>query len=290
MIILLVVAVVVALALVWLWLIGPQMRGKPDFTEFKKFDYAHRGLHNLDHGVPENSLKGFKLAELAGYGMEFDLQLTKDKRVVVHHDHSIKRSCGEDRKISEMTFEELQGYRLFGTEERVPLFRDVLAALKGKTPLIIELKDYNDTAELCGLVMKELAGYKGPYCIESFDPTVVRWFKRNHPEIVRGQLMGRFKKGDGGMTGWQAFCARNLMSNWYTRPNFEAYDLHTRDIPGMWVVRSLLGMQEVSWTIRSMGEYDRAKRLGNLCIFEHILPDGAGTEKEESYGELLAES
>lgn len=285
MIILLIV--ILLLAALWLWLIAPPLWKRPDFAAFKRFDYAHRGLHNLENGVPENSMKGFALAELAGYGMEFDLQLTKDKQVVVHHDHSILRSCGEDRKISEMTYAQLKNYRLFGTEEPIPLFRDVLSALEGKTPLIIELKGYNDPAELCTLVMKELAGYKGLYCVESFDPRIVRWFRKNRPEIVRGQLMCHYKKGDGGLSGWQAFFARNLFTNWYARPHFEAYDLHARDIPSLWAARSLLGIQEVSWTIRNLEEYNRARQLGNLCIFEHILPAGVEGEKRRSYQELL---
>ncbi|RKJ40043.1 glycerophosphodiester phosphodiesterase [Acutalibacter sp. 1XD8-33] len=273
--------------LVWLWLIAPQLAHRPSFQEFRRFDYAHRGLHNLENGVPENSMKGFRLAELGGFGMEFDLQLTKDKRVVVHHDASIKRSCGADKAIADLTYEELRAYRLFGTEEPVPLFRDVLAGLRGTTPLIIELKGYNDPAELCQLAMKELEGYKGLYCVESFDPRIVRWFRKNRPEIVRGQLMAHFKEGDDNLTAWEAFCGRNLLTNWYTRPNFEAYDLHARDIPAMGAVKRVFGMQEVSWTIRSEEEYRRTKDLGSLCIFENILPAKAEGERQEAYARLL---
>lgn len=272
MIALIVVAVVVLLALARLWLIAPQILKKPSFAEFKQFDYAHRGLHDLEQGVPENSLTGFRLAEEAGYGMEFDLQLTKDKQIVVHHDPTLKRSCGADVVIAKTNWQDLQQYRLFGTEERVPLFREVLGMLKGNTPLIIELKGYNDPDELCQLVMKELAGYKGLYCVESFDPRIVRWFWKNRPEIVRGQLMCHFRKGDDGLSAWEAFCGRNLLTNWYVRPNFEAYDILTRDIPAMSVVKGLFGMQEVSWTIRSKEEYDKARALDSLVIFEHIRP------------------
>ncbi len=278
---------VLVLVLAWLWLIAPQLWHRPSFRVFRTFDYAHRGLHNLKNGVPENSSKAFRLAELAGFGMEFDLQLTKDKRVVIHHDSTILRSCGVDRAIAEMDYAELSGYRLFGTQETIPLFSQVLGALHGDTPLIIELKSYNDPAELCGQVMKELEGYKGLYCVESFDPRIVRWFRKNRPEVIRGQLMGRFKKGDDGMSRAGAFCARNLLTNWYARPHFEAYHLGTRDIPAMWAVKNLLGMQEVSWTIRSQEEYDKAKALGSLVIFEHILPAGTESKPRKSYLELL---
>ena len=113
--------VLLACVLFWLWAIAPQVAGRPDFTELKKYDYAHRGLHHEENGVPENSLLAFRLAADCGFGMELDLQLTKDNRVVVHHDHSIVRTCGVDKLISDMTYEELKGYRLFGTEERLSL-------------------------------------------------------------------------------------------------------------------------------------------------------------------------
>lgn len=285
-----VAAVLLAGVLLWLWAIAPAGR-KPDFTEFKKYDYAHRGLHNLENGVPENSMTAFSLAVLGGFGMEFDLQLTQDKRVVVHHDPTIKRSCGVDRAIADMTFAELQGCRLFGTEEKVPLFRDVLKLVGGKTPLIIELKGYGDPAELCTLAMEELRGYKGLYCVESFDPRVVRWFRDNRPEIVRGQLMHRMKAGDDGLSAAGAFFARNMLTNWYNRPNFEAYDFKGRGFLALKAARGLFGMQEVSWTLRSKGDYEKARSLGNLCIFEKFLPAGVEEKQQNrSFEQLLAQA
>ena len=79
------------------------------------------------------------------------------------------------------------------TEERVPLFSDVLALVDGRTPLIIELKHYDDADLLCPLVWELLRNYKGPYCVESFDPYIVQWFRKNHPYVLRGQLMGHFE-------------------------------------------------------------------------------------------------
>lgn len=270
------VLIVLAAFVLWLWLIAPGKNA--DFTEFHRYDYAHRGLHNKESGVPENSEKAFRLAVQHGFGVEFDLQLTQDKYVVVHHDHTLKRTCGEDVLVSDLTLGELRSkYRLFGTDERVPLFEDVLKIMDGKTPLIIELKGYNDPAELCELTMKILDGYKGLYCVESFDPRIVQWFKQNRPEIVRGQLMHHMRKNDK-LTAFQAFCARNLLTNYLTRPHFEAYDFHAREVPSLAMVRRVFGMQEVSWTIRKQEDYEKAKELTNLVIFEGFIP--AETEEE----------
>ncbi len=280
------IAVTAVCAAFWLWTIAPGHGA--DFTEFKKFDYAHRGLHDKENGVPENSEKAFSLAALCGFGMEFDLQLTQDNYVVVHHDHSILRTCGEDKLISDLTLGELRQYRLMETEERVPLFSDVLKLVAGKTPLIIELKGYNDPEKLCPRVMEELKDYKGLYCVESFDPRVVRWFRKNRPDIVRGQLMERLEKGKDGLTGPQAFFGRNLMTNFLTRPQFEAYDFHNRDVPALYAARRLFGMQEVSWTLRKEEDYQKARALGNLCIFEGFLPAHTETAKRKRLQELLA--
>lgn len=282
--------IILVCAAFWLWAIAPQMTNRPDFTEFRKFDYAHRGLHNRENGVPENSLKAFSLAALCGFGMEFDLQLTKDNYVVVHHDHTLQRTCGVDRLISDLTLEELRQYRLMGTEERVPLFSEVLKTVGGRTPLIIELKGYNDPALLCSLAMEELKGYRGLYCVESFDPRIVRWFRENRPEIVRGQLMERLQKGKDGLSASQAFFGRNLMTNFLTRPHFEAYDFHARDNLSLKAARRLFGMQEVSWTLRTEEEYRKARELGNLCIFEKFLPMQAAEEEKKSFEEILAAS
>jgi len=255
----------------WLWLIAPQMKNRPDLTEFRKFDYAHRGLHNNEKGIPENSLMSFRLAAEKGFGIELDLQLTQDKKVVVHHDHSLKRLCGKDILISDLTLDELYKYRLLNTDEPVPTLEQALLAVGRRVPLIVELKHYNETNEICTLTYDILKGYQGKYCVESFDPRIVRWFRINAPHIVRGQLMEAVKKND--KIGFlEAFLARNLCSNFLTRPNFEAYDYHKRRRPSMWLAKRVFAMPEVSWTVRDWKAYRKLKKEGCIIIFEGFEP------------------
>ena len=265
------IGMILVIFLGWLWAIAP---GKgADFSELKQFDYAHRGLHDLKNGVPENSELAFKLAVEHGFGIELDLQLTKDDRVVVHHDGTLKRSCGEEVAVADLTLEELRERFLFGTDQKIPLFSDVLKIMDGKTPMIVELKGYsNHTDKLCTLVMRELQGYTGSYCVESFDPRIVRWFRKNRPEIIRGQLMYHMKKSENGLSAFHAFCARNMLSNFHTRPHFEAYDIRSRNVASLVLAKGLFGMQEVSWTLRTKEQYEQAKALNSLCIFEGFLP------------------
>lgn len=261
-----------ALLAFWLWCIAPRMEKQSALNEIKRYDYAHRGLHDNAKGIPENSLMAFRLAAESGFGMELDLQLTKDGRLVVHHDDNLKRSCGEDVRILDLTYEELQAYTIFGTEEHIPLFEEALAAIGRRTPVVVEIKAYTKAEEICPAVWEILKEYRGSYCIESFDPRAVRWFREHQPLVIRGQLMQKYQKGDHGLNMWTAFFASYMFTNCYTRPDFEAYDFNGRNNLSLTVSRKLLGMQEVSWTIRNWKDYRLVKNSGGICIFEGFEP------------------
>ncbi len=268
----------ILILIVWLWLIAPRRTMKARLLSLAKYDYAHRGLHNNDKGVPENSLKAFRIAAEAGFGIELDLQLTKDKRVVVHHDADLKRSCGADVRIADLTFDELSAYSLFGTEEKIPTFEDAMLAIGRRVPVIVEIKNYQSSGRICPLVLPILEDYSGEYTIESFDPFIVRWFKEHAAQILRGQLMDRLEKGKNGLNFFTAFMARNMLTNFLARPDYEAYNFEFRQNPSLRLSRRALGMQEVSWTLKNPADYQAAKADGCICIFEGFEPNKAPEE------------
>ncbi len=258
-----VVSVVVAL---YLFMIMPSTDKKEQLQTFLGWNYAHRGLHDNNNKVPENSLKAFELAVKNGYGMELDVQLTADGKVVVFHDEDTKRLCGVDKNVRELSYQELVSLRLAETEGKIPLFSEMLELVDGKTPLIVELKPYNDTVALCEAVDSLLKEYKGLYCIESFSPYIVRWYKKFRPGVVRGQLSCRFKKG------LQFFPLEVLLTNLLTRPDFIAYNHGEGNLPSVVLCRKLFGATTVAWTLRSQNELDNAKRYFDLFIFENFRP------------------
>lgn len=260
------------LFLFWLWAIAPNQTHQAELKELKKFDFAHRGLHNNKNGIPENSLKSFRLAAEAGFGIELDVQLTKDNQVVVHHDMDLKRSSVTDFKIVDLDFVELKTYPLFGTEEKIPLLSDVLKAVGRRVPLMIEIKPYSRAEKICPLVVEILDQYKGPYCIESFDPRIVRWFRQHRPNVVRGQLMSHLVPSKN-LSPAGAFLGQNLMTNFMTRPDFEAYDFRLRNNISLRMAKDFFGMQEVSWTLNNPKDYEIAKKDGAICIFEGFVPN-----------------
>ena len=106
----------VLLASVPLFMLAPGRVTKRQRAPFQNVNFAHRGLHSRDKSVPENSLEAFELASRAGYGIELDVQLSKDGQVVVFHDDDLKRVCGVDCRVDEKTYAELTELRLCGTE------------------------------------------------------------------------------------------------------------------------------------------------------------------------------
>ena len=164
----------------------PETGRKARMQAFERQYIAHRGFHDNRSECPENSLPAFERAIQMGYGIELDVQLTKDGVPVVFHDWDLKRAAGVDRKIRDCTFEELQSYRLFGSSQTIPAFETVLELADGRTPLIIELKAEIVHRELCEKCAVLLDRYPGEYCIESFSPLALGWFKRHRPNVLRG--------------------------------------------------------------------------------------------------------
>ena len=120
----------------YLFLVSPRLFGKPDRSQLKGVLYAHRGLFDNETDAPENSLRAVEKAVENGYGIEFDVQLSKDEVPVVFHDFTLKRMCGVEGKVCDYTVEELQTMTLKDSEQTIPTLEQVLAAVGGKVPLV----------------------------------------------------------------------------------------------------------------------------------------------------------
>ena len=252
------------------FLVAPRMINKPDVSVLKGVHYAHRGLHDNHSDAPENSMKAFKKAVDAGYGIEMDIQLTKDKIPVVFHDETLNRMCGVKGKVWEFTFEELQKLTLAESEERIPKFEDVLALVGGKVPLIVEYKLDVPSIEVCEIADPMLQAYNGIYCIESFHPFAVKWYREHRPEVIRGQLSQDFSKQEKYKGKFIYWLLSNLLTNVLTRPDFIAYNHKDADMFSRKVC-SLMGALPVAYTIKSQEEYEKVKDQFELFIFDSFI-------------------
>lgn len=259
---------------VLLWALALYCRkGHPMLGALQEFRFAHRGLHNAAEGVPENSMKAFRLAAEKGYGIELDIHLTKDGRLAVIHDDSLLRTAGVDVKASDLTAEELGRYRLEGTDEKIPFLEEVLPLFVGVAPVIVELKVEKNAAALAEAACRVLDDYELNFCIESFHPAAIRWLKKHRPEICRGQLSQNFLKGKGTGLGKLAdFVMTHCLTSFLTFPDFIAYNHEHRNRLCLKMARKIWGVQEVSWTVRSPEAMAECEKDGCVVIFEQFTP------------------
>ncbi len=270
MFIIYILAAVAVIIGVYAFLIAPSGRKKQteEFFEKNGIFYAHRGLHG--NGVPENSLEAFRLACEKGYGMELDLHVTADDKLCVFHDGTLKRMCGLPGKVEEKTAFELRELRLAGTEQYIPTFDEVLAVVDGRTPLIVELKGENMNTRVCELAAEALDNYNGAYCIESFNPKYVAWFKKNRPNVIRGQLSAKMSgKGKKLKVKLRNFALRHMLANVIARPDFLAYCINDKGIVSFRLSRAMSGYP-VGWTARTDADMQAAKGEFSAVIFENV--------------------
>lgn len=263
-----IISIVFILGLVYIFLIAPRMFRKPDRKPFYCVHYAHRGLFDNETDAPENSLRAFEKAVNAGYGIEMDVQLSKDDVLVVFHDASLERMCGVKGNVWEYTYEELQEMSLAKSNERIPKFETVLKLVDGKVPLIVEYKMDRVDTKVCELGNKLLKKYKGAYCIESFHPLALIWYRKNRPDVLRGQLSQNFKADY--KKHKEYFLLTHLLTNVATRPDFIAYQHSDASVLSRRICR-VLGALSVTWTIKNQKQYEAAKDEFDLFIFDSFI-------------------
>ncbi len=256
-----------------IYLLTLKGRSNTDMSKFKGYHFAHRGLFKTGV-IPENSMAAFAHAKERGFGVELDVHLLADRGLAVIHDDSLKRTTGVERNVSELTTDELGMYYLEGTSETIPNFHDVLKFFNGEVPLIIELKGFDKRyKELCKAVCDALAGYKGDYCIESFDPRCILWLKQNRPDIIRGQLSFNYVKNSKIKNFITRFLLTLLVTNVINKPDFIAYSYQDRSCLPYKISKKLWKLQGVSWTLRSQEELETAVNDDEIVIFEGFIPE-----------------
>ena len=262
----------------YLYAIAPSLR-----TSWRKgFDgvyYAHRGRYDNNGEAPENSLRAFAIAVEHGYGIELDVQLTKDGKAVVFHDFEVNRMVRHSEgtpvsgMVDDFTLEELQQFHLLNSNERIPTFEEVLEVIGGAVPLIVELKMKTEdhSCQVCEIADAILSHYDGPYVVESFHPMAVRWYRTHRPSVIRGQLSDAFTRNREGRTP-TLFASEHLLFDWYGRPDFIAYNSKFERNGSRRTVKHLFHGPSDAWTVQSQEELDALNGKFDLFIFEGFDP------------------
>lgn len=239
---------------------------KKDLDFLKNKIVAHRGYHDINIGIPENSIPAFQRAIEKNYLIEFDLHLLKSGEVVVFHDDNLKRMTGIDALIKGKNYNDIKDLKLVNTNEHIPLFSEVLRLVNGKVPIVIELKYDTKCGFLEDKVLEILKDYKGKYAIKSFNPLTVNYLRKKAPNVIRGQLSSDFK--DDKINILKKMFIRSMVYNFITKPDFISYDI--RALPSKKIKRLRKKKLIMAWIIRDKKSYTNALDTCDTFIMEDI--------------------
>jgi glycerophosphoryl diester phosphodiesterase len=221
--------------------------------------FAHRGLHGP--GRIENSRAAFEAAVANGFGIELDVQASRDGRAIVFHDSDLERLTGQRGAVEDLTVESLGRLQLRDSDEKIPTLEEILRLVSGRVPLLIEVKAPGRRATTINRATRAaLTGYSGSVAVMSFNPEVSRWFARTDPDRLRGLVITENGRR------WRS-APRRRLALWRARPDFLAYDI--RDLPAPFATaQRRAGRAILTWTCRSADERQRAALHADQIIFE----------------------
>jgi glycerophosphoryl diester phosphodiesterase len=241
---------------------------KRDVSFLTRQAIAHRGYY--DALLPENSIGAFNKAYKFKFAIELDVRLSKDNVVVVFHDDDLKRMCEVDALVRDMTYVQLKTLKLKGVDTHIPTLEEVLTLTNKQVPLLVEIKDMGqvDNPLLCKLAGEILTKYKGEFAIQSFNPSIVHFFKVNYPDMLRGQLVSKLDNYK--MNPIRRFILKNLLLNFWTSPDF--INSKMNHVPLLLKYWKQAGRVAISYVAKNEQEMIKALFFFDNIIFECFFP------------------
>lgn len=245
---------------------------------FLRLPFAHRALHDVAEGRPENSRAAIRAAIAAGYGIEIDLQLSRDGRAMVFHDYDLRRLTNEQGPIQQRNADELRRITLKGSNEGIPTLAEVLERVAGRVPILVELKDQHGQMGQTGgrlekAVADDLGSYSGPAAVMSFNPNSVAELAGLIPDIPRGLVTEYFPAED-----WLLLRdevrqkLRDIPDYDRARADFISHDVDDLNNPRIAELKAQ-GARVLCWTVRSPGQEAEARKVAENITFEGYLAE-----------------
>jgi glycerophosphoryl diester phosphodiesterase len=236
---------------------------------------AHRGLHDVRAAIIENTASAFEAAVAGGYGIECDVQLSRDGEAVVHHDFALGRLTEGSGPLAALTAAELKTVAFRASADRMLTLGELCELVGGRVPLLVEIKSrFDGDPTLTRRAAAVLTGYAGPAAAMSFDPKLVALLRAIAPGLTRGIVAERqYRHPEWAalppLRKWQL---KHLAHAPRTRPHFVAWSV--RDLPAAtpWIARRVFGLPLLTWTVRSDDDRRRAARWADQIIFEGGRP------------------
>lgn len=245
-----------------------------DLTWLTARPIAHRGLHDAQSGVIENTTSAVARALDHGYSIEVDLQISADGEAMVFHDETLDRLTEAEGAVAERGSQELQSVRFRDTEDRMQTLSELLKQVAGRSALVLELKSlWNDNAVLARRTAEVLSDYNGAAAVMSFDPALVAASRGLDPDRIRGIVACRFEDADEWpeLSSMQRFSLRYFSHMAQTRPHFVSYDIKGLESLAPRLLRAL-GVPLITWTVRDEYQALYGSDWADQITFEGFLP------------------
>ncbi|HEY7229809.1 MAG TPA: glycerophosphodiester phosphodiesterase family protein [Pseudolabrys sp.] len=235
---------------------------------------AHRGLHDVQSGIIENTATAFTAAISHGYSIETDLQISADGEAMVHHDDALGRLTEGSGRLADLNAGQIKNIRFKATDDRILSLGELCDLVAGRTTLVVELKShFNGDPRLVTRTAEVLSSYSGPVAVMSFDPALLEFARHRHPALIRGIVAQRHYSD----RDWKLPLSARWNMSWLlhvprSRPVFIAYSV--RDLPAAppLLMHALLNLPLLAWTVRNDADRNRANRWADQVIFEDWRP------------------
>ncbi len=271
-ILIILIIVCIVLTILYILAIKPNTTRRDLLEPVEVNPVAHRGIFNNKGDAPENSLLAYQRAVEYGVPFECDVHLTKDGKLAMLHDPNLKRMCGVDVPMNQLTYDEIKQYPLKESDQVIPLLDDVLEMVHGQVPIVLEIKPHGNYKETVVKVAERMDQYEGFWVLETFHPWILRWFRINRPQILRGQLATDMFRNHLGKNLIEKIVVTTLVTNFLTKPDFISYNYKYRRNIFYRVFRKLYRCGNAGWTFRSRKEVRKYGKRFDTIIFDRFIP------------------
>jgi glycerophosphoryl diester phosphodiesterase len=240
---------------------------------------AHRGLHDTDRGVIENTGPAFSAAITGGFGIECDLRPAAGGLPLVFHDETLERLIDGTGVVAQVRADDVARLRYRASDAPILTFDALLALVGGAVPLLVEIKSEWDPPDAVFLarIAASAQRYGGPLALMSFDPDVVGRLADLAPAVPRGLVSGSYMSTAG--DGWWAdrlspqrrSALRDMAEFDRVGASFCAYEVAAMPTPTTSALRAR-AIPVFTWTVRTPTDRHIAATHADAAIFEGPAP------------------
>jgi glycerophosphoryl diester phosphodiesterase len=236
---------------------------------------AHRGLHDAAKGIIENTPTAALAAVERDFGIECDVQLSKDGEAVVFHDFELDRLTASTGRVDALTAKALAKVKMQGTTDRIMPLMEFIGVIGGRVPLVVEIKSrFDGNMTLARRVAQIVNETTAPIVLKSFDPRIVSVLQLLTPSHARGIIaMLDYRYPDyAGCSAAEKHAMANLLHFAETRPDFISWRVGDLPSAAPYLCRSALGLPVMTWTVRTAADRAKAVSHADQMVFEGFLP------------------